>query len=758
LLAKLELTTDLIKNQAMSDLSCFELAETWTIADACYPLTLNLPDENARSFLVMKTPFDLEYQFQLHTILETKLPIIEVSDHFRAIVDSSHDAIISKQLDGTILSWNKAAETIFGYRAEEMIGQKVTTIFPTDRLSEEDLILSKLSKGERIEHFRTERIHKSGRVVHVSVTISPILDSTGQVIGASKIAKDITQRVNEERELIRYRAMVESSEDAIISKSLDGTILSWNKAATQLFGYQPDEVIGKHIRLLFPFECYEEEDHIIDMIGRGESIKHYRTTRMTKTGLRISVSVSISPIYDHNHSLVGISKIVRDISHELEEEASIRQQAHFDSLTGLLNRNSLRERLEQHLIACHRQSQKLALLFLDLDNFKYFNDTHGHDFGDNLLVTVSETIREKIRKNDYVGRFGGDEFVIVFDDITDRYDLRMRAHDIVTAINELNIVNAEPVNLSASIGVAVYPDDGDDVPALMKKSDMAMYSAKNQGKNQFKLYSSSPSGNVSEGQYLIQELELAIERNQLELEFQPIVRATGREVVGAEAVLSWQHHEMGSVGAELFLPLAKKQGLLNELGEWVIETALAHLSKWSKLYRPDFSIAMNLTPYLIDNPVLNANGLLAAVKKWGIEPTQLVINVSEQILLENAEMTSVVLGHLRKAGFRTAIDYFASGPTSLTYLQRYPIDFIKLDDSFVMAIESNLSEYQLCDGLISIADKLGLAVIANGVTSTNQIHLLDQLGCHFYQGTAFTEPLSAIRFEKAMIRPSLSQG
>lgn len=328
-------------------------------------------------------------------------------NHFEAIVNASEDAIISKSLEGLVSSWNFAAERIFGYKASEIIGKSITGLFPENLLREEDAILEIIKNGGRVEHFRTVRVNKSGDHVHVSVTISPIFDNQGQVIGVSKIARDINAQVHAEainanlaNHARHFESIVDSSDDAIISKTLEGVVVSWNKASERMFGYSASEMIGNKLYALFPSNRQDEELRILNKIAQGEKIDHYRTIRLNKNATEIHVSVTVSPILNEKSEVIGASTIIRNISETIETENNIWKQANFDVLTGLPNRRLLNDRLTHEIEKSTRDNQYIAIVLIDLDNFKEVNDTLGHDHGDDLLIQVSKRFNLCIRRSD----------------------------------------------------------------------------------------------------------------------------------------------------------------------------------------------------------------------------------------------------------------------------------------------------------------------------------------------------------------------
>jgi diguanylate cyclase (GGDEF)-like protein/PAS domain S-box-containing protein len=414
-----------------------------------------------------------------------ELNTINQSNHYAAIIESSEDAIISKTLTGKIVTWNSAAEKIFGFGFAEMIGKQMSTLFPPELLQEEDLILSKIAKGERVKHYSTKRLTKLGNQVDLSVTISPIKNENGEIIGASKIARDISDTVSREKfieklleEKSYFSSIVHSSDDAILSKSLNGDITSWNKSAENIFGFSEDEMVGQNISKLIPEDRLHEEMNILAKILRGEKIEHFQTVRLHKDGHQIDVSVTISPIIDQEGKVIGASKIARDISEKVAADQKLWEYANFDTLTNLPNRRLFLDRVNKAIAKATRDSSHFALMYMDLDHFKQVNDKFGHSYGDELLIIASKRISDCFRKSDTVARLGGDEFAALLPDIVEIDAINNISQKILEVLQQPFHLSDEKVSISVSIGIAIFPNNGNSIEDLINYSDFDMYRMK----------------------------------------------------------------------------------------------------------------------------------------------------------------------------------------------------------------------------------------------------------------------------------------
>ena len=334
-------------------------------------------------------------------------------DHLASLVQTSDDAIMTKSLDGTVLTWNPAATRIFGYLPEEMVGQKMMRLFPPDRVHEEDEILARLARGERVQHFRTQRLHKDGRTIDISVTISPICDAAGRVVAASKIARDITAQVQAEQQIAQYKALIDSSDDAIISKDCRGIIRTWNAGATRIFGYTREEAVGRHARMLFPPERLGEEERLIEAVLQGQPVRHFRTTRLTKDGRRIFASVSLSAIRSEAGEIIGFSKILRDLTQDIQQEQLLWKEVHYDSLTGLMSRIGIQNAVDDLIRISQVRKRAIAVVHCNIDDFSQVNARFSSEVGNQLLVRIAQALRGVVREADDMARVHADNFVVL---------------------------------------------------------------------------------------------------------------------------------------------------------------------------------------------------------------------------------------------------------------------------------------------------------------------------------------------------------
>lgn len=683
----------------------------------------------------------MQHRRPVRPIVKPVMPWIESDGRFEAIVDSSDDAIISKTLTGIITSWNSGAEAMFGYTAAEMIGQSMLQLFPIERQEEETMILERIMAGERVDHFETVRIRKDGTPIEISVTISPVRDAQGHIIGASKIARDITERKRLEASAEQFQAVITCSDDAIITKSLDGRVNSWNRAAEIMFGYTAQEMIGESMLRLFPQERIDEENFILGKILKGEKVDHFETVRICKDGSRITISATISPIRDRHGRIIGASKIARDITLLRRQQSQLEHLAHFDSLTDLPNRRLMTDRLCQSMALCKRNGQELAVLYLDLDGFKHVNDTHGHDIGDALLIALSRRIVGKLRDTDTLARIGGDEFVAVLVDVGQGERLKRVIKRILRACSEPVHIDGKRLEVSASIGVTTYPHDDVDEDQLLRHADQAMYEAKQSGKNRHHTFDAFRDAEGKSRFQYVRRLAQALQQDELLLHYQPKVNMRTGAVVGAEALIRWQHPERGLLPPNLFLPMIEGHPLNDELGLWVISHALAQMAAW-RARGIRLPVSVNLSPNQLQDshfPVMLAN-LLARYPE--MDPTDLELELVETSAMRDIEATSRVMQACSKLGVQFAIDDFGTGYSSLTYLRRLPAHLLKIDQSFVRDMLFDQEDMAIVRGVIGLAAAFQRKVIAEGVETVEHAEKLLEMGCELAQGYGISRPMA----------------
>jgi len=663
-------------------------------------------------------------------------------DRFQAMVQSSGDAIIGKTLHGIVTSWNEGAERIFGYTEKEMLGNSLLRLFPIERLDEEYYILERIINGEHVSPFETVRIHKNGARVHVSASISPVRDKDGNVVAASVIARDISKQLGLEAAAEQFRALVDSSDDAIISKTLQGRIQSWNRGAEAIFGYTEEEMLGQPMLRLFPEERIEEEAFILGKILAGEKVEHFETVRIHKNGKRIHVSATISPIRDRDGNIIGASKIARDITLLRRQQEELEHLAHFDALTDLPNRLLLSDRLRQSLALSKRSGKLLAVLYLDLDGFKLVNDVHGHDVGDALLVAISKRITGALRDTDTLARIGGDEFVAVLVDIDSNEKLKRVLDRILKACSLPVLIDGKHLDVTASIGVTTYPHDDADEDQLMRHADLAMYEAKKAGKNRYHVFDAFREAEDKSRHIYVRRLTEALENNELVLHYQPKVNMKTRSVAGVEALLRWQHPDRGLLAPALFLPLIEGHHLNEDIGIWVAARALAQMEQWRQagIRMP---VSINLAPNQLQDARFPAVLRELLARYPHIAPGDLELEILETSAMQDIEAVSRVMQACRQLGVQFSIDDFGTGYSSLTYLKRLPACTLKIDQSFVRDMLSDREDLAIVHGVIGLAKAFGRKVIAEGVETEDHIAKLLKIGCELAQGYGIARPMPA---------------
>jgi diguanylate cyclase (GGDEF)-like protein len=456
----------------------------------------------------------------------------------------------------------------------------------------------------------------------------------------------------------------------------------------------------------------------------------------------------------------ALKKVNADLKSEIGErkrnEARIREMAYYDHLTKLPNRAYFKSQLEASIAYAKRKNQMLAVMFMDLDHFKRINDTLGHTMGDELLQQVSRRLTQCLRgedmlasasqvpdeaKSNSVARLGGDEFTMLLTDVVSPYNAGKVARRVIESFSEPFRLGIHQVQVSPSLGISFYPFDGQDVDTLLMTADTAMYHAKEQGRNNYQFYSKTMNAAAFEKLSLESSLRKALERNEFILHYQPQVDAKTRKIVGMEALIRWQHPEMGLVSPANFIPLAEETGLIVPIGEWVLNTACRQNKQWQNMGLPPVRIAVNISsPHFRQDRLLEAVTL--SLNETQLDASHLELEVTESLLMQNVESTIALLEKLKNMGVKLSIDDFGTGYSSLNYLQRFPIDSLKIDRSFVKDLAENPDDAAITRAIIAMAQSLGLNVVAEGVETEKQMEMLQSQGCHEMQGFLFSQPVS----------------
>ncbi|HXF16051.1 MAG TPA: EAL domain-containing protein [Burkholderiales bacterium] len=437
--------------------------------------------------------------------------------------------------------------------------------------------------------------------------------------------------------------------------------------------------------------------------------------------------------------------VTEDVSQRKDMDARVRFLAHHDLLTGLPNRTLFQDRLQQALAAAKRMQSRVALLFIDLDRFKYVNDSFGHRAGDILLQTVASRLRKCVRETDTVCRHAGDEYLIVLSALRDPSEAALVAEKVLKIFDEIFVLENHEVQISASVGISVYPDDGQTMEDLIRNADAAMYHSKKSGRNRFEFFTAELNAPVAERLVLANQLRRAIENNELILHYQPQFDTTTSQLVGAEALVRWNHAEHGLLFPDSFIALAEESDIIHLIGEWVLNEACRQIADWQVRNIKLVPVAINFSAFQFRRANLVEN-VAAAFARHGVKPHQLEIELTENAIMQDPKETAKTLDQLNEMGVSLSIDDFGTGYSSLNYLKRFPIDKLKIDRSFVEDLPHDLNDAAIVQAIINLAKSLRMIVIAEGVETRAQLDFLRSLSCEVYQGYLGGRPIDAERF------------
>ncbi|MFN3397714.1 MAG: putative bifunctional diguanylate cyclase/phosphodiesterase, partial [Sulfurimicrobium sp.] len=563
---------------------------------------------------------------------------------------------------------------------------------------------------------------------------------------------------NFDREAARQRAaaqlalaakVFEQSGEGISITDADCNIVTVNQAFTAITGYSEAEVLGRNPRILASGRHDQDFYRVMwNAINSGGSWEGEIWNRR-KDGSVYPEWLSISRVLDSDGRVTEYIGIFSDITEHKKAEEDILRLAHFDALTGLPNRVLLNDRVSHALSIAQRSEKPMAVLFLDLDHFKNINDTLGHHVGDELLVEIAKRLQSLVREEDTVSRLGGDEFVLLLP-TSDVAGAAHVAEKLLETVAQRYEHEQHELVITASIGIAMYPEDGEDFESLAKNADMAMYRAKQDGRNRYRFFTPEMQARSARNLQLENALRRALERGQLQLHYQPQVAMGDGRVIGVEALLRWTHPELGSVSPAEFIPIAEDSGQIAAIGEWVLRTAVRQMRAWMDSGIAPMIVAVNLSAVQFRQPSL-PELVTRIVDEANLPPQYLELELTEGVAMDDPLAAIAVMNDLHRRGIRMSIDDFGTGYSSLSYLKRFKIYKLKIDQSFVRNLSENPEDKAIINAVISLAKSLGLQTIAEGVETEAQLAFLREQGCHEIQGYYYSKPLPAEQLETFVI-------
>jgi diguanylate cyclase (GGDEF)-like protein/PAS domain S-box-containing protein len=706
--------------------------------------------DEARTF----TEFELAFLRSVANILgeaiartRTEQALRKSEARLRQLIATTLDAVVTVDRTMTVVEWNRQAEATFGIAAREALGAPLRLSLFRDRdLAVIRLLLDRYRSGQprRILRRRivTHAYRQSGESLPVEVTIAPT--GSGPTATFTAFIRDISDRQRARHELEtrekRFRTIVEKSWSGVVL--LDGDLrFSFAGSSTQhLIGYDEHELLGRSLLdYVHPRDIEKAGRILTETASRPNEESHGELRFRHRDGRWIWLEGFTQNLL-HEPSVGAIVLNYRDVSHRKETEKQLEYRAHYDSLTGLPNRLLFRDRLVNAIAAAQRNNVGVAVMYLDLDHFKLVNDGLGHTFGDLLLADVAQRLHGALRASDTISRIGGDEFSILLPEVSGTEAVIDVAAKVLESLAKPFHIEGHDLFVTASIGVSCYPTDGDDAETLLKCADAAMYRAKELGRNQVQLFTASMNERYVRRLALEQQLHRAIEREELELYYQPVYDRARRRIVSFEALLRWRDPVRGIVEPDEFIALAEDTGLIIPIGSWALTTACNQLREWQEQGVPPLRVAVNISPVQLQQRDF-VDVVRNALDRSGVAPELLQLEITESAAMANLELTMKVLAELREMGVGVAVDDFGIGQSSLTYLKHLPIDTVKIDKSFLRDVTEDETAAAIVSYVINLAHTLRLKVVAEGVETEAQFSFLRHYACDLMQGYLFSRPL-----------------
>ncbi|GBG12594.1 uncharacterized protein NMK_0125 [Novimethylophilus kurashikiensis] len=575
----------------------------------------------------------------------------------------------------------------------------------------------------------------------------PERDEDGSVLWHG-VVSDVSERKHSDDEMKVASLIYASTSEAMVVTDADNSILAVNRAFTDITGYSVEEVVGKSYRAL-TFERQDQQNHE-QMWNHLETEGHWQGEIWTrrKNGEIFAKLISINTIFDSDGSVLRHVALFSDISEKKKKEELIWKQANFDTLTNLPNRKMIQDRLDLSIRKALREQLQIAVLLIDLDRFKEVNDTLGHGVGDTLLKEAAKRMQGCLRSSDMLGRLGGDEFILILNGVDEIGDASYVAQMLLDALAKPFELGEEKTYISASIGITVCPDDAEDPEALLRNAGQAMVVAKQEGRNRYHFFTPSMHEATRSHMLLVNELHGAVMEDQFEVYYQPIIEFSTGKVKKAEALIRWNHPKLGVIGPVGFIPVAEETRLISRIGDWVLQQAVIEAARLRETYDPEFQISVNKSPVQLEADNVEYSSWLESLKVYGLQPNSIVIEITENLLVDTKESTRRKLLLFKDYGMEVALDDFGTGYSSLAYLKKFYINYIKIDRSFVNNLSPHSSDMVLCEAMIGMAHKLGLKVVAEGIETPEQAALLKAAGCDYGQGFLYAMPLRKEELEK----------
>ncbi|MFA6119749.1 MAG: PAS domain S-box protein [Sideroxydans sp.] len=668
---------------------------------------------------------------------------------YRSLVENVTFPVVIVDVENSSIAFaNKPAQQLFEINLTNVAGITASHFYVDPAVRAD--IVARQAAGETIQGEEVEMRTATGKHIWVLMT-----SASGVFAGRPchiATLTDVTHRKADEAQLREAAAVMQNTHEGVMITDASANLIAVNAAFTEMTGYSAEEALGKNPRLLSSGRqdkaFYEKlwENLLKHGFWQGE------LWNRRKNGEIYPQLLTISTIYDDNGRPDRYLGVFADITQLKENQAKLEFMAHHDPLTMLPNRALAESRLKQELEQAHRHSQQLSVLFIDLDRFKQVNDSFGHLVGDELLCAVAKRLNERLREGDTLGRLGGDEFILIASPMQEKQDAAIIARDFINALSEpFKLSNGVEVFIGGSIGISLFPDDGTNVADLTKNADAAMYLAKENGRNQFSFYTSELNADARNKLELENDLRRAVLHDELLIHFQPKVDLRTGRICGAEALARWQKADASWVAPSQFIPLAEKSGVILTIGNWVLEAVCAQIRAWKDAGLPEVCIAVNVSARQFRSGHLDKL-VAAALDKFKIPPHSLELELTESMLMHEPDRAIAAMQKLKNVGVKLSLDDFGTGYSNFGYLRRFPIDSLKIDQSFVQGVTMRAEDAMIVDSIIGLAQRMKLRVISEGVETNEQLAYLSTRGCDEMQGYLFSKALPADDFAAMLKR------
>ncbi|MDQ0243780.1 diguanylate cyclase (GGDEF)-like protein/PAS domain S-box-containing protein [Bacillus fengqiuensis] len=700
------------------------------------------------------------FKAQQKTKVQAEEKLREKETNFRLITENMTDLISVIDTDCIIQFVSPSHEKMLGYKIKDFLGQSgFSFVHPDDLevlMANWQTVVTKKETIQRLIRYR----HQGGHYIVMEANAAPILDNHGNVSSVLIASRDIQERLAAEEAMkeseAKFRLIAENSFDLIGMIDEHGTMRYVSPSHQTLLGYLPAEIEGRHFaNFIHPTDLEVVLNHFDTMVQtKGNGKLRYRVKRHNDEYVWIESQVGAA--LNKSGSLSHLVIVSRDISDRIQYEEKLRQMAFYDSLTGVPNRRLLYDRLGQIISAAKRNQELFALLYLDFDRFKWVNDTMGHDVGDELLKQFVERIQETIRDMDTISRLGGDEFAIILPHITTSEDIGRIAERILQTLEMPWSIKGSEFITTSSIGISIFPFDGENIDTLLGRADHALYEAKAKGRNQYQFYTKDLDEQITRSMKLENGLKRALKDEHFHLVYQPQINLQTNEWAGMEVLLRYEHPTLGPVSPAEFIPVCEKIGLIHDITEWVLKTACRQHIEWQKLGLPPLKMAINISPSTLEHQHFY-DMVTTTLDETNMNPGHLEFEITENALMENIEDVTILLKRLARLGISISLDDFGSGYSSLLYFKRLPIVKIKIDKSLADGLPHQEKDKAIIDSILTLANRLHIDVLCEGVETKGQAEYLKENGCHMAQGFFYSRPLKTEDIEKQFIMIKVGQ-